>query len=75
MNKLRIVVLVFALAAGGVSVSKAPARQPDLPNSTLKAGDTIPELRGIDQFGKPQDFNSLDGPNGLVLLFIRSADW
>ena len=75
MNKLRIVGLVFVLAAGGISISTAPARQSDLPNSTLKTGDTIPELRGTDQFGKPQDFNSLKGANGLVLLFFRSADW
>jgi hypothetical protein len=76
MSKLRMVVFVFVLAAGGgISISTAPARQTDLPNSTLKTGDTIPELRGTDQFGKPQDFNSLKGANGLVLLFFRSADW
>jgi hypothetical protein len=75
MNKLRLVVFLFVLAAGGVSISTPPARRSDLQNSTLKTGDTIPELAGIDQFGKPQDFNSLEGPNGLVLLFFRSADW
>jgi hypothetical protein len=70
-----MVVFVFVLAAGGVSISTTPARQSGLPNSTLKTGDSISELRGTDQFGKPQDFNSLEGPNGLVLLFFRSADW
>jgi len=76
MNKLCMVVFVFVLAAGaGISILTAPARQSDIPNSTLKTGDTIPKLRGTDQFGKLQDFNSLKGPNGLVLLFFRSADW
>jgi hypothetical protein len=41
----------------------------------FKIGDAIPQLAGTDQFGKPQDFNSLKGANGLALLFFRSADW
>jgi hypothetical protein len=41
----------------------------------LTVGERIPLLQGVDQFGKKQDFNSLKGPNGLVLLFFRSADW
>jgi hypothetical protein len=38
-------------------------------------GEKIPLLQGVDQFGKKQDFNSLKGSSGLVLLFFRSADW
>ena len=45
------------------------------PGSNFKIGDTIPEFAGVDQFGKKQDFDSLKGPQGLVLLFFRSADW
>jgi hypothetical protein len=75
MNKLRLVVFLFVLAGGGVWISTPPARPSDLQSPTLKTGDTIPELAGTDQFGKPQDFHSLVGPNGLVLLFFRSADW
>ena len=28
-----------------------------------------------DQEGRQRDFQSLTGPNGLVLVFFRSADW
>jgi peroxiredoxin len=41
----------------------------------LKVGETIPDLRATDQFGKARDFDSLKGPKGLVILFYRSADW
>jgi hypothetical protein len=75
MNRLRLALFVFVLAAGGISISTASARQSDLASATLKTGDTIPELKGTDQFGKPQDFSSLKGANGLLLLFFRSADW
>jgi hypothetical protein len=41
----------------------------------LAVGAKIPQLQGLDQFGKKQDFDSLKGPKGLVILFFRSADW
>jgi len=50
-------------------------RAADAPSSRLRVGSKIPELTGTDQFGKRQDFESLKGRNGLVLLFFRSADW
>jgi hypothetical protein len=44
-------------------------------SSLLKVGDKIPAFHGADQFGKQRDFAELGGPNGLVMLFFRSADW
>jgi len=44
-------------------------------NAILQLGNKIPLLRGTDQFGKERDFENLRGPNGLVILFYRSADW
>jgi hypothetical protein len=38
-------------------------------------GSKIPALEAVDQFGKRQTFESLRGPKGLALLFVRSADW
>lgn len=38
-------------------------------------GDRLPMLEAVDQDGRPQTFESLRGPKGLVLLFFRSADW
>lgn len=41
-----------------------------------KIGTAIPHsLATADQNGKMQDFASLKGERGLVLLFSRSLDW
>jgi hypothetical protein len=39
------------------------------------AGAAAPEFRLKDQNGRERDRGSLTGPNGLVLIFFRSADW
>ena len=46
------------------------------PASTGPAvGQKIPPFRAPDQNGRMQDFNSVKGPKGLALYFMRSADW
>ena len=40
-----------------------------------QVGQALPAFEATDQAGKPRDFASLKGPNGLVLVFFRSADW
>lgn len=40
-----------------------------------KVGDALPSFTLPDQEGRPRDFASLKGPQGLVLVFFRSADW
>jgi len=46
-------------------------------DETLKVGDNIPvaSLTLPDQNEQPQSFDSLVGEKGLVLFFVRSADW
>ncbi len=38
-------------------------------------GTRIPEFRAPDQHGQVRTFETLRGPRGLVIVFIRSADW
>ena len=38
-------------------------------------GTRIPEFSAPDQDGRIQTFASLRGPKGLLLMFVRSADW
>ena len=38
-------------------------------------GSKIPRFEAVDQSGMRQTFDSLKGPKGLALLFVRSADW
>ena len=46
------------------------------PTSTGPAvGEKIPLFRAPDQNGSMQDFNSIRGPKGAAIYFVRSADW
>jgi hypothetical protein len=38
-------------------------------------GTTVPPFQAPDQHGRVQTFESLRGPNGLLLVVHRSADW
>ena len=38
-------------------------------------GSKTPTFEAKDQFGHAQSFATLRGPKGLILVFIRSADW
>ena len=56
---------LYAQTGGAVPV---PERGPAV-------GEKIPPFSARDQFGKEQSLASLTGERGLVLLFVRSADW
>jgi hypothetical protein len=47
----------------------------DASNVGLAVGAAAPEFKLKDQSGRERDFASLTGPQGLVLVFFRSADW
>ena len=49
--------------------------QNDGATSGLNVGAKIPEFSLPDQSGKPRSFHDLAGPDGLLLVFSRSADW
>lgn len=38
-------------------------------------GEKVPAFSAVDQNGRTQTLETLAGPNGLLLLFHRSADW
>lgn len=47
-----------------------------LAKGSVKVGDTIPhELNLKDSSGKLRSFSDLRGKKGLVLVFVRSAEW
>jgi len=41
----------------------------------LEVGTRIPEFQARDQRATLQTFQNLRGPRGLVMTFVRSADW
>jgi cytochrome oxidase Cu insertion factor (SCO1/SenC/PrrC family) len=77
---MRPVLLLAALGLAGWCADDrprlAPVPKPDQNATTGPAvGSRIPPFDAVDQDGKVRTFDNLRGPNGLVLLFVRSADW
>ncbi len=80
---LRFALPLSFLAATLCLAQQAPDRarlHPPAPqNAGMKTGPEvgtkIPAFELTDQNGKRQTLATLSGPKGLVLAFIRSADW
>lgn len=53
----------------------APPLQPATPERGLAKGAVAPPIEMVDQFGRRHSLQSLARDKGLVLLFVRSADW
>ncbi len=64
--------VAFGLAATAVM---ANAQEPRGFRTGPAVGQHIPDFEAVDQHGDRQTFDSLKGPNGLLLVFVRSADW
>jgi hypothetical protein len=78
MNRLTISVCVAALTA--VLLVEAPimaqSRTPvDVSKLGPQVGEQVPDFSLTDQTGKTWTLQSIMGPKGAMLVFIRSADW
>ena len=58
-----------------VTVQTAAPERPDPMTLGPSVGQALPAFEARDATGAPRTFESLKGPNGLVLVFFRSADW
>jgi peroxiredoxin len=45
------------------------------PGDHLRRGESLPVFEATDQNGVVHTSEDLRGPNGLVLVVFRSADW
>ena len=74
--KLRFGALFFL---GVVAIANAQENAPSKPTAALSVGLPVgqraPAFTLSDQFGHHQSIETLQGSNGTVLLFFRSADW
>ncbi len=75
MKLARIVALTLALAFAAAATAAAQAPLPDVDRFGPQVGETVPSFTLADQNGEERDLESLMGPNGLMLVFSRSADW
>ncbi len=75
MRITRTLTLTCALALGVATAAPAQAPLPDVDGVGPQVGDVVPSFSLPDQTGAARDIDSLMGPNGLMLVFSRSADW
>ena len=61
-------------AAGGQSPQ--PGRQAiDVSKLGPQVGQPVPDFSLTDQTGRTRNLQSIMGPRGAMLVFLRSADW
>jgi hypothetical protein len=83
---MKLHVLVLSLVVSGPAGFAAPsvrAGQAAPPGRTKidvsklgpQVGERVPDFSLKDQTGKTQTLQSIMGPKGAMLVFIRSADW
>jgi hypothetical protein len=57
-------------------MAQTPPRQKiDVSKLGPQVGERVPDFSLPDQNGKTQTLQSIMGPKGAMLVFIRSADW
>ena len=72
--------VIRRFASGGADITTADwlafvEAQNDGYRTGPAIGEQVPDFTLPDQFGKPWTRRDLMGPNGLLLVFSRSADW
>lgn len=64
-------ILLASLLSTGLAAQNT--RLPEDPGP--RVGAAVPAFEAPDQNGKQRTFDNLRGEKGLMLLFVRSADW
>jgi cytochrome oxidase Cu insertion factor (SCO1/SenC/PrrC family) len=72
--------MIRRMGAGGADITTKDwlefvEAQNDGYRTTPEIGQKVPDFTLIDQHGQSRTLNDLTGPNGLLLVFSRSADW
>ena len=69
--------ILMLIALVVLTAGDAPSQpvQPDTSRIGPRVGERVPGFSGTDQFGRPQNLESVVGLKGAMLVFFRSADW
>jgi hypothetical protein len=71
-----IVWSLFVLTGMLQPVAQERARQQiDVSKLGPQVGERVPDFSLVDQAGSTRNLQSIMGPRGAMLVFIRSADW
>jgi len=68
---------LFAATIGAQTTPAQPGPRTKIDVSKLgpQVGERVPDFSLKDQHGNTQTLQSIMGPRGAMLVFIRSADW
>jgi hypothetical protein len=80
MRVLRVLLAIAVVRAA--LVAQAPGASQSTPRTKIdvsklgpQVGERVPDFTLSDQAGKTWTLQSIMGPKGAMLVFIRSADW
>ena len=69
-------IMLAALLLGFSTLAAAQSRQAiDVASLGPQIGERVPDFNLPDQSGQVHSLDSIMGPNGVMLVFFRSADW
>lgn len=76
MKTLFFALAALGLFAAGPAAASSPASETQAADLGPKIGAAIPhDLTATDATGATRSFESLVGPKGMALFFVRSVDW
>ena len=67
--------LVAAACLAAVTLDAQPRAPIDVAKLGPQVGERVPDFTLNDQTGRARTLQSVMGPRGAMLVFIRSADW
>ena len=69
-------IMLATLLLGFSTLAAAQSRQAiDVASLGPQIGERVPDFNLPDQSGQVHSLDSIMGPNGVMLVFFRSADW
>ena len=69
-------IMLATLLLGFSTLALAQSREAiDVASLGPQIGERVPDFNLPDQFGQVHNLDSIMGPNGVMLVFYRSADW
>ena len=69
-------IMLATLLLGFSTLAVAQSREAiDVASLGPQIGERVPDFNLPDQFGQVHSLDSIMGPNGVMLVFYRSADW
>jgi len=73
---LSLALLLLASTAARPAISlQIPPQKIDVSKLGPQVGEHVPDFNLTDQNGKTWTLQSMMGPKGAMLVFVRSADW